>query len=298
MSIARLYDFASGQPIRSSEVDAELNQLVDYLNTGHFDASDVFARYGAATQVGIGARGPSSQAGISIGADCNLYREAADKLTTDDGFKSKRFFRADDGASGASLAADWHTGGFNLQLYHKTTAVASNEALIVASYSGTTDPSFTIQYGGKLNWGAFNAVGATDTNLYRASADVLKTDDNLIVGSDAYVEGTKFELSNSGVGTRVQLLASLGGAGKHGIGFADGAGGAVDTKLYRDAADTLKSDDGVWAAGGIVTKTKAGTPSDSDLVAGMQQSGAIIIDTSGSKLWARVGSTWKSVTLA
>jgi len=73
-----------------------------------------------------------------------------------------------------------------------------------------------------------------------------------------------------------------------------GAGStALDTNLYRSAADTLKSDDGIWAAGGIVTKTKAGTPSDSDLVAGMQQSGAIMIDTTNSYLYVRVGSTWK-----
>jgi len=74
-------------------------------------------------------------------------------------------------------------------------------------------------------------------------------------------------------------------------------GGAGDTNLYRSAADTLKSDDGIWGAGGLITKTKAGVPADGDLVAGMQQSGAMILDTTHGRIYFRVGSTWKYAAL-
>ena len=46
-----------------------------------------------------------------------------------------------------------------------------------------------------------------------------------------------------------------------------------------------------------MTLTKAGVPSDGDLVAGMQQSGALILDTTNSRIYFRVGTTWKYAAL-
>jgi hypothetical protein len=46
----------------------------------------------------------------------------------------------------------------------------------------------------------------------------------------------------------------------------------------------------VVAPGGVVTKTKAGTPTDSDLA--FAQDGALITDTSANKLWMRSGAAW------
>jgi len=49
------------------------------------------------------------------------------------------------------------------------------------------------------------------------------------------------------------LLAAIDSAGK--LQFADGAGGAVDTNLYRSAANTLMTDDAFTAAGLITGNT-------------------------------------------
>ncbi len=49
--------------------------------------------------------------------------------------------------------------------------------------------------------------------------------------------------------------------------------------------------------GGLCTMVKAGTPVDADFPEGVA-SGAIVVDTTASKIWVRVGSTWKSVTVS
>lgn len=47
----------------------------------------IVARSGGASETVIGAAGPSSEAGIKMGGDANIYRSAADTLSTDDAFK-------------------------------------------------------------------------------------------------------------------------------------------------------------------------------------------------------------------
>jgi hypothetical protein len=93
-----------------------------------------------------------------------------------------------------------------------------------------------------------------------------------------------------------RLRIDMSASGSPGtIVFGDGT--TADANLYRGAADTVKSDDGIWAVGGMVTKAKAGIPSDADLVTGMQQSGAFVLDTTNSRIYFRVGSTWKYAAL-
>lgn len=85
---------------------------------------------------------------------------------------------------------------------------------------------------------------AGDTNLYRAAADTLKTNDLLWSTSDVY--------SDTEVRARVATIyqAVLGIAGP---GLEPGIllGVAGDTNLYRSAADTLKTDDLFHAGNGI-----------------------------------------------
>jgi hypothetical protein len=57
---------------------------------------------------------------------------------------------------------------------------ASDTAIALGSLDSAT-PHFTIDADGKLNWGIF------DTNLYRDSINVLKTDDSLVVGGNSLV---------------------------------------------------------------------------------------------------------------
>jgi hypothetical protein len=86
-------------------------------------------------------------------------------------------------------------------------------------------------------------------------------------------------------------------------GFNSGSGvGSQDVAVTRGAAGSLKITDGasgdgsLIAAKGIATAVKAGTPSDADVTNPV--SGMLVVDTTASKIWVRVGSTWKSVAVA
>jgi hypothetical protein len=74
-----------------------------------------------------------------------------------------------------------------------------------------------------------------------------------------------------------------------------GAFTSLDTNLYRADADTLKTDDQFHAAGGLTTKIKAGVPTDADTAT--DADGTILIDTTNSRIYVRVGGTWKYATL-
>ncbi len=71
----------------------------------------------------------------------------------------------------------------------------------------------------------------------------------------------------------------------------------IDTNLYRSAANVLKTDDQFIAVDGVATKTKAGTPTDGDF-ATTPPDGTIVVDSTASKIWVRVGGTWKGVVVA
>lgn len=62
---------------------------------------------------------------------------------------------------------------YNLIRAQKFSTV-SDTAIAVGSQDSAT-PHFSIDAGGKLNWGTL------DTNLYRSAANTLKTDDSLII---------------------------------------------------------------------------------------------------------------------
>lgn len=69
-----------------------------------------------------------------------------------------------------------------------------------------------------------------------------------------------------------------------------------DTNLYRSGVSQLKTDNTFIAVDGVATKTKAGTPSDADFTT-TPPDGAMVADTSGNKLWVRVGGAWKFAAL-
>lgn len=70
-----------------------------------------------------------------------------------------------------------------------------------------------------------------------------------------------------------------------------------DTTLYRGGANQLKTDDRFVAIDGITTKTKAGIPTDTDF-ATTPSDGTLVIDTTNSKIYVRIGGVWKSVAVA
>jgi len=191
-------------------------------------------------------------------------------------------------------------------MFLSETRPTVNDYSFRTQITGDTQPRFYALAGGAIAWGSGSA--AADTSLYRLSANALKTDDALYVGDILVANGGSAITVGNGIslvkGTEsghtadfilmVYESAAYGGVIQFGLGDSSGS---RDVALYRYAADTLKTDDGFWAPGGIVTKVKAGVPADGDFVAGMQQSGAMALDTTNSRIYFRVGSTWKYATL-
>jgi hypothetical protein len=81
--------------------------------------------------------------------------------------------------------------------------------------SSSATPNFSIDAGGKLNWSSGSATA--DTNLYRSSANVLKTDDSFDVasGKTYKIDGTDVlsstSLGSSVVGSSLTSVGSLTG---------------------------------------------------------------------------------------
>ena len=266
----QILQLQSGVWVNKSDVD--LNGKVTLTLSG--STSTAFAaRASGDTQdrIVIDASGKTLLGSGSVTGDTNLYRSAADTLTTDDAFTALRF------VSTRSLAGS-----------------ASYESLV----SGDTNSRLIISADGKHTWGSGSTTG--DTNLYRAGANFLGTDDTLQVTrsstSDLYIGGlvsgdTQYRWQVFGSGTQrwgpgnaaqdaflsrsfsgsvaglmveSTLLVQGSGAtdpaislrsysvpdsvdrlqidvsGKHTWGSGSGA---VDTNLYRSTADTLKTDD-------------------------------------------------------
>ena len=88
---------------------------------------------------------------------------------------------------------------YNRLKARKFTSV-SDTAVEISAYNSAT-PNFTIDAGGKLNWSSGSAVA--DTNLYRSSADVLKTDDSFDVAS-----GQTYKINNTDVLTSSAILGA------------------------------------------------------------------------------------------
>lgn len=75
-----------------------------------------------------------------------------------------------------------------------------------------------------------------------------------------------------------------------------GNGTLLDTEMHRSAADIIASADQFQPAS-FKTQTKAGTPVDGDIVGGAAD-GNFVVDTTGNKIWVRIGGTWKGVAVA
>jgi hypothetical protein len=72
----------------------------------------------------------------------------------------------------------------------------SSDTAIEIGPSASTNANFAIDAGGKLNWGSGSATA--DTNLYRASASVLKTDYGLTIDGKLTIPNTDTATGLSG----------------------------------------------------------------------------------------------------
>lgn len=157
--------------------------------------------------------------------------------------------------------------------------------------------------------GQLQLGSSLDVNWYRDSNDVWGTDDSLVIKGSAGVTvqatsspafkgqqtASNYAFINFLLSTDSQPAFRVRGNGR--IDFGAGGSTAPDVDLLRPAADQLKTDDQFIAVDGITTKVVAGAVSDTSFTA-TPGSGTLAVDTTNSKLYVRVGSTWKSVALA
>ena len=190
--------------------------------------------------------------GLLIGGDTNLYRGSASQLKTDDDFV----------AVGAITTATYFLSFGNLHFYNTSTGI---------------------------NFG--NGAGVYDTNLYRSSASTLATTGSLSVAGNIAINGTKLYLASGlglnwgdgGIGWDVNLYRYTSNTLRtdsyfqalHDITCLDGNiysasslylrsdiiteglffGKNDDVRLYRSAADTLKTDNSLVVSGSLTLGT-------------------------------------------
>ena len=127
-------------------------------------------------------------------------------------------------------------------------------------YVSPTVPSGTVVIGGSatflttanFNGGSVN-IGA-DVNLYRLSANNLKTDDSLFVAGSAVVTGNLSAGGISFTNLDVSGTANIVGTATFGttVNFSGGSVNiGADGNLYRSATDTIKTDDSLVVGGGL-----------------------------------------------
>jgi hypothetical protein len=93
---------------------------------------------------------------------------------------------------------------YNLIRAQKFSSV-SDTAIAIGPQNSAT-PLFSIDAGGKLNWGTL------DTNLYRDSPSVLKTDDSLIVAGTIDVQQVREKMNDNTVSSNVMTCDFSTGA--------------------------------------------------------------------------------------
>jgi hypothetical protein len=140
----------------------------------------------------------------------------------------------------------------------------------------------------------FDTNGSSgDLTLITAATDQLFIPDGFIAIERSTEGVSAYNARVAGdANQRFQVLFNATGAS---IGLGGGTA-AIDTNIYRNAANDLKTDDHFYAADGMAMKVKAGVPSDADFT--VDQSGNFALDTTNSRFYVRVGSTWKSVAVA
>lgn len=119
----------------------------------------------------------------------------------------------------------------------------------------------------------FYANAATPTELMR-----IKSGGDVTMA----VSGASF-VTNGGY---IYFDSAKAGPYLHSDGHAVFTGGLIAAAIGYTGAATM---------GGLVTSTKSGTPADADFQA--VYAGLICVDSSANKLWVRVGTTWRYVTL-
>lgn len=187
--------------------------------------------------------------------DTYLNRYAAGGLRASGIFQVTSELYVDTGGTGSKIF--WGSAA-DVNLYRRSAGVLQTNGSFyinsASAYLGILQPGdaalrWNARYDGMMQWGPGNA--ASDTNLYRSAAGMLKTDGLFRIGTDLVVRD----------GAAQQLVLGLVGTSVAGIAF----GSAADTNLYRSAAGQLKTDgvlftgSQVWAMYGTANQVILGS---------------------------------------
>ncbi len=195
-----------------------------------WSSQPIYASIGAG-QVGIGTTGPSGSPTILFGSagDTNLYRSAADTLSlgNDDDLRVSN-------AAGEEIRLQTDSSASYVNITNSAAGDWAQHIKLI----GDTAARLRVLSGGTLEWGNGTTI---DTNLYRAGADLLQTDDQLRVNrSTSAATGLSTIVSGDAL---PRWLAQAGGT----LQWGDGTN-ALDTNLYRASASLLKTDDSFHAS--------------------------------------------------
>lgn len=231
-------------------------------------------------------------------------------------------------ATGQLLGADGATGtpshsfvnGADTGMYLSTTG-GNNIRLSAAGSTMAAFYSSLIHFGGSsLRFGA--SVGSADVLVSRTAAGILGFQNgvtnaialhlyNTINGAD-FERGelrwtsNRWELCTVGGGTgSPRNLAAFAGTGAQFFFGGNGSwqwGVNTATHLYpvtdatSDIASAANRVRNIFVSGGVALKTKAGALADGDF--NTPTDGMIAIDTTNSRIYARIGGVWKFAALA
>jgi Collagen triple helix repeat (20 copies) len=171
---------------------------------------------------------------------------------------------------------------------------AATDNVLEAFITTGAQPRWYVRADGFMAWG--DGTNPPDTTLARLTANTL--------GFGSSGQTGTFRIYGT-VGNTLAIQTWIGNEAQsrftvrsHGyMEWGDGAN-PRDTTLYRSAADRLKTDDLFDATGlAVATKVKAGAPVDADWAVAPPD-GTIVADSTGSRLWVRVGGVWKGVAVA
>jgi hypothetical protein len=183
----------------------------------------------------VGATGSDMHLYFGSAYDTNLYRASANNLKTDGSFTAGQSVIVDNTSAANKL---YLGGALDTYLYRHTATQARVSTHLVVE--GFAQVDYT-NSGQKLFFGS-----AADTNLYRAAANTLKTDGVLQVGSYVLggftgVAGSYAFISQASGDSQTRWVCKNDGGMQWGPGNA-----ALDTQMYRSAANTLACNAGAW----------------------------------------------------
>lgn len=163
---------------------------------------------------------------------------------------------------------------------------SGSNTVFSAQVQGQSYESFKLNCQGKMEWGS--GAGSTDVALYRDITNRLLLDGYLVMVRSSSNDYTFGSYVSGDSNYRYYSMAS-------GDLYWGPGSGIADVHLYRSAADHLKTDDQFTATKGLVTKTKAGIPSDGDIPVAVD--GALLVDTNNNRLYIRTNGIWMYATL-